>query len=139
MKLQRIAKMTRAEIVRDSFQNNEKLRTTAMWLQVFGMGVMLFSLILFITSFLVSDKHETFPYLGGGIVFAFVGIAILCFASPMLERKADGLDYQLMAAFPDWKELISSEKTDKEADNKEADNGESLQRTSLLHTCSPHL
>lgn len=134
MKLQRLAKMTRAEIVHDSFQNNEKLRTTSMWLQVFGMGVMLFSFILFITSFLVSDKHETFPYLGGGIVFAFVGITILCFASPMIERKADGLDYQLMAAFPDWQELISSEKTDKEADN-----GESLQRTSLLHTCSPHL
>ncbi len=95
---------------------------------------MILSFILFITSFLVSDKHETFPYLGGGIVFAFVGIAILCFASPMIERKADGLDYQLMAAFPDWQELISSEKTDKEADN-----GESLQRTSLVHTCSPHL
>ena len=120
MKLQRIAKMTRAEIVRDSFKNNDKLRTTSMWLQLFGIAVMILSFILFVMSFLTGNEYAKFSYLGEAIVSAFVGIAIVWFASPMLERKADGLDYQLMAAFPDWKELISSEKTDKEADNGES-------------------
>ena len=120
MKLQRIAKMTRAEIVRDSFQNNEKLRTTSMWLQFFGILALFFSVIFFVMLFVTNNEYARFSYLGEAIVSAFVGIAILYFASPMLERKADGLDYQLMAAFPDWKELISSEKTDKEADNGES-------------------
>lgn len=119
MKLQRLAKMTRAEIVRDSFQNNEKLRTTSMWLQLLGFLAMILFLIFFVISFLADNEYARFSYLGEAIMFAVVGIAILYFASPMLERKADGLDYQLMAAFPDWKELISSEKTDKEADNGE--------------------
>lgn len=106
MRLQLLTETKRADFVRTSFENNDKLRTTSTWLSIFGIIALALFGILLIMAFSADNEFVKFSYLGEALASAVVGIAILSFASPMLDRKADALDYQLMAAFPDWQELL---------------------------------
>ena len=107
----------RRTLVLNGFVKNDALRETADLLGLFFGALLILSFCL----------------IGGGASSG--NILLICSAIPImvasptmlfwkssLKRKADLLDYQLMIAFPDWKELIAD--TDKS--DQEGDNGESL-------------
>ena len=98
-RLKELRETDRRTFVCAGFQKNDGLRDAADLLGLFFGAIIILGMCL----------------IGGGA--ASDNILLIC----SLKRKADLLDYQLMIAFPDWKELIAStEKTDKEADNGES-------------------
>lgn len=115
-RLKELRETDRRTFVCAGFQKNDGLRDAADMLGLFFGAIIILGMCL----------------IGGGA--ASDNILLICFTIPIiaaspvllfwkssLKRKADLLDYQLMIAFPDWKELIAStEKTDKEADSGES-------------------
>ena len=116
-RLKELKETDRRTLVLSGFVKNDALRETADLLGLFFGALLILSFCL----------------IGGGASSG--NILLICSAIPImvasptmlfwkssLKRKADLLDYQLMIAFPDWKELIAD--TDKS--DQEGDNGESL-------------
>lgn len=116
-RLKELKETDRRTLVLNGFVKNDALRETADLLGLFFGALLILSFCL----------------IGGGASSG--NILLICSAIPImvasptmlfwkssLKRKADLLDYQLMIAFPDWKELIAD--TDKS--DQEGDNGESL-------------
>jgi hypothetical protein len=106
-RLKELRETDRRTFVCAGFQKNDGLRDAADLLGLFFGALIILSLCLIV---------------GGA---SSDNILLICFTIPIiaaspallfwkssLNRKADLLDYQLMTAFPDWKELI--EKSDKE-------------------------
>lgn len=115
-RLKELKETDRRTLVLNGFVKNDALRETADLLGLFFGALLILSFCL----------------IGGGASSG--NILLICSAIPImvasptmlfwkssLKRKADLLDYQLMIAFPDWKELIAdTDKSDQEGDNSES-------------------
>ena len=115
-RLKELKETDRRTLVLSGFVKNDALRETADLLGLFFGALLVLSFCL----------------IGGGA--SSDNILLICSAIPImvasptmlfwkssLKRKADLLDYQLMIAFPDWKELIAdTDKSDQEGDNSES-------------------
>lgn len=115
-RLKELKETDRRTLVLSGFVKNDALRETADLLGLF------FGALLVLSFCLIGGGASS-----GNILLICSAIPIMVASPTMLfwkssmKRKADLLDYQIMIAFPDWKELIAStEKTDKEADNGES-------------------
>ena len=116
-RLKELRETDRRTFVCAGFQKNDGLRDAADLLGLFFGALIILSLCLIV---------------GGA---ASDNILLICFTIPIiaaspallfwkssLNRKADLLDYQLMTAFPDWKELIEkSDKEDREGDDSDGE------------------
>lgn len=116
-RLKELKETDRRTLVLSGFVKNDALRETADLLGLF------FGALLILSFCLIGGGASS-----GNILLICSAIPILVASPTMLfwkssmKRKADLLDYQIMIAFPDWKELIAD--TDKS--DQEGDNGESL-------------
>lgn len=111
-RIEELAKANRGEFIRDGFERNDKLRKRAYRLSMVGWTCVVVAFCTIIVGMLNSydilrDVSNTSLYFSW--LIAVVAFAVRCFTLPSrLERQADSLDYQLMAAFPDWQELLKN-------------------------------
>ena len=115
-RLKELKETDRRTLVLNGFVKNDALRETADLLGLF------FGALLILSFCLIGGGASS-----GNILLICSAIPILVASPTMLfwkssmKRKADLLDYQLMIAFPDWKELIAdTDKSDQEGDNSES-------------------
>lgn len=115
-RLKELKETDRRTLVLSGFVKNDALRETADLLGLF------FGALLILSFCLIGGGASS-----GNILLICSAIPILVASPTMLfwkssmKRKADLLDYQIMIAFPDWKELIAdTDKSDQEGDNSES-------------------
>ena len=115
-RLKELKETDRRTLVLSGFVKNDALRETADLLGLF------FGALLILSFCLIGGGASS-----GTILLICSAIPILVASPTMLfwkssmKRKADLLDYQIMIAFPDWKELIAdTDKSDQEGDNSES-------------------
>lgn len=111
-RIEELALANRSKFVRDGFERNDKLRKKADNLSMIGWACVIVAFCTVITGMMksyeiLSDVSNASLYFSW--LIAVVAFAVRCFTLPSrLERQADSLDYQLMAAFPDWQELLKN-------------------------------
>lgn len=115
-RLKELKENDRRTLVLNGFVKNDALRETADLLGLF------FGALLILSFCLIGGGASS-----GNILLICSAIPIMVASPTMLfwkssmKRKADLLDYQIMIAFPDWKELIAdTDKPDQEGDNSES-------------------
>lgn len=103
MRTEELLSIDERTYVRKSFERNDGLRSTATGLTALAVFVLIISIVAGISIF-NGYRAEGFSF---GLAFSGIGISILLFVwRSSLRHQADSLDYQLMAAFPNWRELI---------------------------------
>ena len=105
-----LASVDRKKFVRGSFDQNDKTRQAAdtafIWGFVFVLVAVSLIFIGFINSYKIYSEIDNIITYSLGIASS-IALSIACFQrAPRLRRTADSLDYQLMAAFPDWQDLL---------------------------------
>lgn len=105
-----LASVDRKKFVRDSFAQNDKTRQAADTANIWGFVLMLVVVGLIFIGFIHFDEiYSVIDYI---ITYTLalassIAMSIACFQrAPRLRRTADSLDYQLMAAFPNWQNLL---------------------------------
>ena len=113
MKHNELASVSRKDFFRDSLNRNEKLRGKASMLPAIGWICIVVALITIAVGMYNSyELYREVSYISlyYAWLVALIACAVRCFTLPsQLRREADSLDYQLMAAFPDWEELVQGE------------------------------
>ena len=108
-----LADVSRKNFFRDSLNRNNKLRDKAN--NLYYLGWVCITLILVTIVVGMGKAYELCQEVSYiSIYYAWLATIIVCsikcFTLPAkLRREADALDYQLMAAFPDWSELCQGE------------------------------
>lgn len=104
MRTDKLLSIDRRTFVRFAFDRNDGLRSLAT-----GLAVLAWLLIAigFFCLFAGLTKDTEVMVLSSPIFFV-LGILLFIWRSS-IRHQADSLDYQLMAAFPDWRELIARE------------------------------
>lgn len=105
-----LASVDRKKFVRDSFDQNDKTRQAADTANIWGFVLVLVAVGLlfigFINSYEINREIDYIIAYSLGLSSS-IAMSIACFQrAPRLRRTADSLDYQLMAAFPDWQDLL---------------------------------
>lgn len=113
MKHNKLASVSRKDFFRDSLNRNDKLRDKASTLPVLGLSCVIIAVVTIVVGMYNSyELYREVSYISlyYAWLVALIACAIRCFTLPAkLRREADSLDYQLMAAFPDWEELVQGE------------------------------
>lgn len=113
MKHNELASVSRKDFFRDSLNRNDKLRGKAAMLPVLGLSCVIIAAVTIVVGMYNSyELYRDVSYISlyYAWLVALIACAIRCFTLPAkLRREADSLDYQLMAAFPDWEELVKGE------------------------------
>nr|DAW14399.1 MAG TPA: hypothetical protein [Caudoviricetes sp.] len=105
-----LASVDRKKFVRDSFAQNDKTRQAADTANIWGFVLVLVAVGLIFIGFI--NSYEIYSKIDNIITYTLalassIALSIACFQrAPRLRRTADSLDYQLMAAFPDWQDLL---------------------------------
>ncbi|WP_298574726.1 hypothetical protein [uncultured Porphyromonas sp.] len=100
--IQELRETDRRTFVLNGFVKNDSLRDSAGLLGILFGFIIVLSLCILVGGFSSNDM-----LLACSSIPSIVTSPVLLVWKSSLKRKADLLDYQLMIAFPDWKELIS--------------------------------
>lgn len=100
--IQELRETDRRTFVLNGFVKNDSLRDSAGLLGILFGFIIVISLCILVGGFSSNDM-----LLACSSIPSIVTSPVLLVWKSSLKRKADLLDYQLMIAFPDWKELIS--------------------------------
>nr|DAK48579.1 MAG TPA: hypothetical protein [Caudoviricetes sp.] len=105
-----LASVDRKKFVRDSFAQNDKTRQAADTANIWGFILVCVAVgLVFIGGI---NSYKIYSEIDYTITYTLalassIALSIACFLrAPGLRRTADSLDYQLMAAFPDWQDLL---------------------------------
>ena len=100
--IQELRETDRRTFVLNGFVKNDNLREAAGLLGLLFGFIIVISLCILFAGF----SYDNMLLVCSSIPTMVTSPVLLVWKSS-LKRKADLLDYQLMIAFPDWKELIS--------------------------------
>lgn len=104
MRTDKLLSIDRRTFVRNAFKRNNGLRYTATALAL--LALLLIGIGVFSIFHGLSNGIEAMVVYSP--IFFFLAV-LLFFWRSSIRHQADSLDYQLMAAFPDWRELITRE------------------------------
>ena len=104
MRTDKLLSIDRRTFVRNAFKRNNGLRYTATALAILAW------LLIGVGGFCIFNgfANNIEAMVVYSPIFFFLGV-LLFFWCSSIRHQADSLDYQLMAAFPDWRELIARE------------------------------
>lgn len=112
--IQELRETDRRTFVLNGFVKNDSLRDSAGLLGILFGFIIVLSLCILVGGFSSNDM-----LLACSSIPSIVTSPVLLVWKSSLKRKADLLDYQLMIAFPDWKELISKANEEEGATHKQ--------------------
>ncbi len=112
--IQELRETDRRTFVLNGFVKNDSLRDSAGLLGILFGFIIVISLCILVGGFSSNDM-----LLACSSIPSIVTSPVLLVWKSSLKRKADLLDYQLMIAFPDWKELISKVNEEDNATTKQ--------------------
>lgn len=102
-RIQELRETDRRTFVLNGLVKNDNLREIADLLGLLFGFIIIISLCILVGGFSSGNM-----LLASSSIPSIITSPVLLFWKSSLKRKADLLDYQLMIAFPDWKELIST-------------------------------